>query len=93
MEDRDLSFLPAQGLTGSNYTKQNPSVAGASLRELRKWLGPEPWSINRADQAQWGPVLCLEARLSPLPEQGICALSAEAPQLSVAMLDCFRLTN
>lgn len=55
VEDRELSLLPEQGLIGSNCTKQNPSVAGASLRELRKQLRPEPWPINRAEPRPMGP--------------------------------------
>lgn len=76
LEDRDLSFLPAQGLTGRNCSKENPFAGEASLRQLRKQLGPEPQPINRAEPRPMGPFSWLGGQAPcPFPKQGICAVS------------------
>lgn len=90
--DRDVSFPPLQSVTRSKCSK-NTSAVGASLGMLRMLFGPEPRPSKRAELRPWSPVLCLEAKLPPFHQQDICALSAEASGLSVAMLRCFKLTN
>lgn len=65
LEDRDLSFLPTQGLTGRNCSKENPFAGEASLRQLRKQLGPEPQPINRAEPRPMGPCPRLGGQAPP----------------------------
>lgn len=80
MEDRDLSFLPAQGLTGSDCSR------GSSLDQ-------SPGSSTGHGQDQRGPALCLEARLPSPPPAGHLRFVSQGSQLSAARSHRFRLAN